>query len=90
MSSIACSSLSFEVTKCLAGIDVDLVALGQQLAGQRVDLDDALDLVAEEVDAHGQLLVGREDGRGVSPRRRNLPRTRLLSLRSYCMSTSGA
>ena len=38
-----------------------LVRLDQHLAGQRVDLDDALDLVAPELDAHGDLLVGRED-----------------------------
>ncbi len=45
----------------LRRVDVDRVALGEQLAGQRVDLDDALDLVAEEVDAHRQLLVRRLD-----------------------------
>ena len=59
MSSIASSSLSFGGDEVLAGEDVDLVALGQDLAGQRVDLDDALDLVAEEIDAHGELFVGR-------------------------------
>ena len=58
---MASCSLSCDVTKCFAGIDVDGVALGQQLAGQRVDLDDALDLVAEEVDADRQLLVRRVD-----------------------------
>ena len=31
-------------------VDVDLLALGQQLAGQRVELGDPLDLVAEELD----------------------------------------
>ena len=43
----------------LRRVDVDAVALGQELAGQGVELDDALHLVAEEVDADGQ-----------SPRRR--------------------
>ncbi len=42
----------------LGGVDVERVALGQHLAGHRVDFDDALDLVAEEVDADGELLVG--------------------------------
>ena len=43
----------------LGRVDVDLGPLDQHLAGQRVDLDDALDLVAEELDAHRDLLVGR-------------------------------
>ena len=50
----------------LGRVDVERVALGQQLAGQRVDLDDPLDLVAEEVDAHGQLLVGGQDREAVA------------------------
>ena len=41
------------------GIDVELVALGEQLAGQRVELGDPLDLVAEELDAHDEVVVGR-------------------------------
>ena len=45
----------------LGGVDVGAAALAQHLAGQRVDLDDALDLVAEELDAEGQVLVRRED-----------------------------
>ncbi len=32
------------------GVDVELLALGEHLAGQRVELGDALDLVAEELD----------------------------------------
>ena len=40
------------------GIDVELVALGQDLAGQRVELGDPLDLVAEELDAHDEVVVG--------------------------------
>ena len=50
----------------LGRVDVDRVQLGQHLAGQRVDLDDALDLVAQELDAHGQLLVGGHDLEGVA------------------------
>ena len=40
-------------------VDVDLLALGEQLAGQRVDLGDPLDLVAEELDPDERLLRGR-------------------------------
>ena len=40
-------------------IDVELLALGQELAGERIDLGDALDLVAEELDAHDEVVVGR-------------------------------
>ena len=36
-------------------------ACAQNLAGQRVDLDDALDLVAKELDAHRQVLIRWED-----------------------------
>ena len=45
----------------LRRVDVDGVALGEQLAGQRVDLDDAVDVVAEELDAHRHVLVRRHD-----------------------------
>ena len=37
------------------------------LAGERVDHLDALDLVAEQLDAHGVLVVGRVDLDGVAP-----------------------
>ena len=40
-------------------VDVGLLALGEQLAGQRVELGDALDLVAEELDADERLVRGR-------------------------------
>ena len=43
------------------GVDVYLRAFGQQLAGQRVDFHDALHVVAEEFDAHGDVLVRRHD-----------------------------
>ncbi len=40
-------------------VDGDLLALGQQLAGQRVDLHDPLDLVPEELDAYDEVVVRR-------------------------------
>ena len=40
-------------------VDVGLLALGQQLAGQRVELGDPLDLVAEELDPDERLLRRR-------------------------------
>ena len=39
------------------GVDVDVLALGEELAGQRVDLGDPLDLVPEELDADDALLA---------------------------------
>ena len=42
-------------------VEVHLGPLGEHLAGQLVDLDDPLDLVAEEVDAHDVLAVRRLD-----------------------------
>ena len=45
----------------LGRVDVDFEPLDEELAGQGIDLDDALDLVAEELDAQGDLLVGGED-----------------------------
>ena len=50
----------------LARVDVDLVTFGDNLAGKRVDLDDALDLVAPELDADGELVVGGRDRQGVA------------------------
>ena len=47
--------------------DGGLVELGERHAAQRVELGDRLDLVAEELDADGAvLLVGREDLDGVA------------------------
>ena len=40
-------------------VDVDLAPLGEQLAGQRVELGDPLDLVAEELHPHETVLGGR-------------------------------
>ena len=42
-------------------VDVQVVALGEQLAGQRVDLGDPLDLVAEELDPDDPIVRGRAD-----------------------------
>ena len=47
-------------------VDVDLLALGEQLAGQRVQLRDPLDLVAEELDPDEGLLRGRLELEGVA------------------------
>src|SRR5438876_1234577 len=43
-----------------------MVAFGQDLARQGIDLDDALDLVTPELDAHAQLFVGRVNLEGVA------------------------
>jgi hypothetical protein len=50
----------------LGGVDVDGVLLAEDLAGEGVELEDALHLVAPEVDAHRQLLVGGDDGEAVA------------------------
>src|SRR5207237_1738524 len=49
------------------GVDVDPVALREHLAGERVELGDALDLVAEELDADREVLVRRVDLERVAP-----------------------
>ncbi len=41
------------------GVDVELLPLGEELAGQRIELGDALHLVAEELHAHDEVVVGR-------------------------------
>ncbi len=43
------------------GIDVDLVEIAGLLAGERIELDDAVDLVAEQADAPGAVLVLRRE-----------------------------
>ena len=51
----------------LGGVYLHVVALAQQLAGEGVQLDDALDLVAPELDAHGHLVLVRgHDLQGVA------------------------
>ena len=46
--------------------DPQRVDLADSVTGQRVQVVQFLDLVAEELDAHGQFLVGRDDLDGVS------------------------
>ena len=46
--------------------DVELVVVGDHLAGDRVQRHQPLDLVAEELHPHGVLLVDREDLEGVA------------------------
>ena len=57
-------------------VDVELLALGEQLAGQRVELGDPLDLVAEELDADEGLLGGRAGARGCRRGRGSVPGSR--------------
>ena len=59
MSTMAAFSFSAGRDVVRRGIDVELVALGEHLAGERVDLGDLLDLVAEELDAHHEVVVRR-------------------------------
>ena len=66
MSTIASLSLSAGVTKWVAGIDVRLLPLREQLAGQRIELGDALDLVPEELDPDDDLLRCRLELEGVA------------------------
>ena len=47
-------------------VDVDLLPLGEQLAGQRVQLGDPLDLVAEELDPDEAVLRGGLELEGVA------------------------
>ena len=49
-------------------VDQHAVMSGKQLTGERVKLDDALNLVAEERDAEGGLGVGRVDLQRIAPR----------------------
>ena len=64
MSTIAARSLSVRGHVVGRRVDVDVLALGEELAGQRVDLGDPLDLVAEELDADDALLARRAGTRG--------------------------
>ena len=67
--------------------DPQRVDLADHVAGQRVQVVQRLHLVAEELDAHREPLVGRDDLDGVA-RTRNEPRVKARSLRVYCTSTS--
>ena len=55
-------------------VDVEVLALGEQLAGQRIELGDPLDLVAEELDPDDELLRWPVRISSVSPRTRNRAR----------------
>ena len=66
MSTIASLQLVGRGHEVAGRIDVDLAALGEQLAGQRVDLGDPLDLVAEELDPDEGLLRRRLELQGVA------------------------
>ena len=50
----------------LRRVDREALLRRQQFAGERIDGDDALDLVAPEVDAHGEVLVRGEDRQRVA------------------------
>ncbi len=47
----------------LRGEDVDLVALGQDFAGQRIEFDNPLNFVAEEIDTHSEFVVAWNHGK---------------------------
>ena len=47
--------------------DVHVTDLLDHVAGERVQCGDAVDLVAEELDAYGQLLIHRDDLHRVAP-----------------------
>ena len=68
-------------------VDVELLALGEQLAGQRIELGDPLDLVAEELHAHDEVVVGRLQLERVAADAEP-GADRAGSLRWYCRSTS--
>ena len=59
--------LALRCDEVLRRVDINLVPLGEQFARERVDLDDALHLVAEEIDADGQLVVGGLDREAIAP-----------------------
>ena len=67
--------------------DRDVVDRVEDLAGERVEVLDRLDLVAEEGDPVGGLGVGGKIS-STSPRTRKVPRARFVSLRRYCIPTS--
>ncbi len=48
------------------GVDVQLLALGEDLTGQRVQLGHPLDLIPEELDARDEVVVGRLQLEGVA------------------------
>ena len=68
--------------------DADVLEVAVDLAGQRVEVLDGLDLVAEEDRAEGGLGVGREDLERLARARGTTPRPSTESLREYWLSTS--
>ena len=59
-------------------VDVDVLALGQQLTGERVELGDPLDLVAEELHPDQRLLRCRLELQGVAADAEPRPAERLV------------
>src|SRR5690606_24960383 len=59
--------------KVAGGKDLDRLALVEDLAGEGVDLDDALDGVAQHLDADGGIAVGGKDVDGVAPHPEGAP-----------------
>ena len=87
MSTIASLSLSGRRDVVGRRVDVDLLALGEQLAGQRVELGDPLDLVAEELDPDERLLGGRLELERVAADAEPGAASAAASLRWYWRST---
>ena len=65
-------------------VDVQVVPLGEQLAGQRVDLGDPLDLVAEELDPDDPVVRRGPDLEGVAAD----AEARALECRRRCAGTA--
>ena len=73
------------------GVDLDEFEVLRLLAGQRIEFGDLLDLVAEEADAPGAVLVvgGEELDRVAAHAEQRRGRNR-LSVRLYCSATRSA
>lgn len=50
----------------VGGVDGYVSKVGQHFAGERVQLNDALHLVAEELNSYRRLFVGRDDFQGIA------------------------
>jgi hypothetical protein len=72
------------------GVDLDASRIAGLLAGERVELDDLLDLVAEQREPPGAVSRWAGNTSTVSPRTRNEPRWKAMSLRLYCSATRSA
>ena len=84
---IARSIVSAAGDEVAGRVDAVAIRAAGDLPGGGVDEADALDLVAEEIDADDDLLVRRARSRCTSPLTRNIPRASAMSLRVNCMST---